>query len=206
MLFGSKSFYGIYVNSNSQNPIEECENGVPYVITEWACNNISPNASTFEWSNGSSVAVPEFTAEGTYSLTVTDLNGCTATGELVVSFEEYKSISGYAWVDNPMFNDNVADNGDDRYEGIVVNLYTATGVFQESTISDMDGNYLFGNLTEGEYYIETELPTGYIYLEANVGLNDFIDNDIDPTTGRSAFITVGDCNANNAIGIGLKEQ
>ena len=186
-------------------PLLECDNGIPSVISEFDCGFSGTNL-TFTWSNGFATPVPRFLDEGTYSLTVTDNAGCIAIGELEVNFEEFFDIQGVAWVDNPMFNDNVLDPNDDLYEGLMIRLFDVTGIQIEETLSNAQGQYQFSSLQVGDYYIECDLPANFSFLEMGAGIIASQDSDIDPLTGRSRTITVGDCNRNNDIGIGLKEN
>ncbi len=54
--------------------------------------NTTNTATTYEWSNGSTDASIQATEAGTYSVTATDCNGCTATDEVVVSMDNSEII------------------------------------------------------------------------------------------------------------------
>ena len=51
--------------------------------------------------------------------------------------------------------------------------------------TNSDGNYLFDNLTPGNYAVQFVAPTGYQLTTKDAGGNDNKDSDADPTTGKT---------------------
>ncbi|MEI2421217.1 SdrD B-like domain-containing protein, partial [Arthrospira platensis SPKY2] len=57
--------------------------------------------------------------------------------------------------------------------------------------TDSNGLYLFQNLQAGDYIVEFDLPTGFVFSPFKVGGNNNVDSDADPTNGRSPVISLG---------------
>lgn len=85
--------------------------------------------------------------------------------------------------------DGVQQTGEPPLAGVTVRLLDKDGVFLDSRVTDSDGLYLFDALLPGSYFIEFVMPVGYELSPQNVGDDDH-DSDADPTTGRTAKITV----------------
>ncbi|MEZ4864078.1 MAG: SdrD B-like domain-containing protein [Caldilineaceae bacterium] len=74
------------------------------------------------------------------------------------------------------------DPGEAGINGVIVQLYTAEGVFITETVTTNGGNYLFNNLPPGDYYLVFINPlTEGIWTVANAGSDDAIDSDPNST-------------------------
>jgi hypothetical protein len=93
--------------------------------------------STYFWSNNTSAQTLSVTSTGTYSVVVTDQNGCTATDDIFVEFtvglQEPATASAFKVIPNPN-NGRFILSGKETYsESILVRIFDAQGalVFQE---------------------------------------------------------------------------
>jgi hypothetical protein len=98
-------------------------------------------------------------------------------------------VQGTAWSD--------ADAGgtwggsEDGKEGIFVNLYDAEKTWIAATTTDSEGEYEFGDLDPGNYYVVFTQPEDSTFTELDVGSNDAIDSDAD-AFGRTETVTIED--------------
>ena len=68
----------------------------------------------------------------------------------------------------------------------------------------MDGRYSFGRLLIGEYILEVIPPAGRDFVEKqDPNVNDFMDSDVDPSTGRTDILEVG-CTSFSSTHVGIK--
>ena len=137
----------------------------------------------FAWSNGEVTAAITNLAEDTYTVTITDFNGCAQTQEAIVNkLENCKSNPPNP--PNPEIDETVGDlnniytpNGDgvndtwvlgidlDSFDSVglrIVNIY-GTEVFKvDDYNNEWDGTYRDSkdNLPEGSYYFQVDLTRG----------------------------------------------
>ncbi|MEZ6195476.1 MAG: SdrD B-like domain-containing protein [Planctomycetota bacterium] len=84
----------------------------------------------------------------------------------------------------------VQDAGEPGVGGVLVFLLDANGVpTGETTITALDGSYGF-MVPPGTWSVSFQLPAGYRFTVANIGLDD-LDSDADPATGATPPVTVG---------------
>ncbi len=102
------------------------------------------------------------------------------------------SIGDFVWED--IDGDGIQDPSEPGLGGVVVTLYTSSGVqvAQQVTLDNTSGTpgfYTFTGVTAGSYYIEFSIPSpaldGYVFTLANQGSDDTVDSDADPLTGRT---------------------
>jgi len=123
--------------------------------------------------------------------------------EVVIPVPEPESviIGDRVWYDNNGDGAQGAVADEPGVEGVAVTLFNAdgmlatdlTGSIVEPQRTDGDGNYLFENLPEGDYYVVFDLgtlPDGYQATKPNtndqsLAANDQNDSDGDPVTGRT---------------------
>lgn len=90
----------------------------------------------------------------------------------------------------------------------------ADGVFEteddliRTQTTGESGFYGFSNLAAGQYQVAVEPGQGYRLTQANVGTNDAIDSDVDPTSGLTdtIFLLAGQFRDNIDAGISLDDQ
>ena len=137
---------------------------------------IANGGGTYLWSNGLgtndsvSISLP-----GTYTVTVTRLNGCQSVATTTVLEAQYGSISGLAWDDN---NDDGIQNNLESHIGLTkVYLYDSiTNSLLDSTLTDSNGKYSFDTLFSGTYKLKFAIPLGSLISKQNIGL-DNLDSD-----------------------------
>ncbi|MBL0246158.1 MAG: T9SS type A sorting domain-containing protein [Chitinophagales bacterium] len=126
----------------------------------------------------------------TYFVQIIDIanDGCN----LIVSGEVFCDATKSA-IGNRVFNDangnGVQDPTEGGLEGVTVYLYTTDNNLVATTITDVNGFYLFNNLDLGSYYISVGILPSYIISPANAGGNPALDSDID-ATGRTPNFTL----------------
>ncbi len=185
-------------------PFIDCFNNEMMGGLEFSCEY---DPVTIEWFDGSTDFRVPIPSEGEYALTITDDTGCSQ--EFVVLFdEEIRTIGGVVWSDNPIYDDNEYDVGlEDGIPGLTVNLYDVANLnnILDTRVTDMDGRYSFERLMQGEYILEVIPPAGREFVEKqDPNVNDFLDSDVDPSTGRTDVLEVG-CTSFNSTHIGIKQ-
>ncbi|WP_169308519.1 SdrD B-like domain-containing protein [Nitratifractor salsuginis] len=90
------------------------------------------------------------------------------------------SIGDYVWMD-----DNMNGLQDDNHpmSGVHVVLHRADGSVVAETDTNSSGQYYFGNLEAGDYYVSFD--DQYYYTDPNVGSDDTIDSDVNRSTFRT---------------------
>ncbi len=87
-------------------------------------------------------------------------------------------------------NDGIQDAGENGVPGVVVVLYNAAGAPMDSTVTDINGNYAFNNLADGNYTVGFyNLPASYNITTTNAGGNPATDSDPNGG-GRTATVSV----------------
>ncbi len=101
---------------------------------------------------------------------------------------QFAEVGDYVWIDTN--GNGILDLGEHPLEGVTVTLYTAGNVLVDSILTDQYGQYLFGGITPGEYYIVFSDLAGYSRtLKTRVRMMKF-DSDGNPTTGRTTNFTL----------------
>ena len=101
---------------------------------------------------------------------------------------EEASIGDYVWLDDN--RNGIQDEGEVGKAGVTVNLYDCQDVLLATTVTDENGYYLFSGLMPGDYYVEFVLPFGYVFSPQDQGMDDAIDSDADPITGKAICTTL----------------
>ncbi|MDP3583308.1 MAG: SdrD B-like domain-containing protein, partial [Ignavibacteria bacterium] len=98
------------------------------------------------------------------------------------------SLGDKVWEDTN--HNGIQDNGENGIANVTVKLYTCADVLVATTTSNPSGNYLFNNLTAGDYYVVFVKPNGMIFTFQNSGSDDAIDSDVDITNGKTICTTL----------------
>ncbi|MEW6050724.1 MAG: SdrD B-like domain-containing protein [Candidatus Zixiibacteriota bacterium] len=101
---------------------------------------------------------------------------------------EIAAIGDFVWHDLNL--DGIQDVGEPGIPGVTVRLYDCGGQLVGTTSTDVNGYYLFGDLTPGSYFVEFVLPSGFVFSPQDQGANDAVDSDADVTTGRTICTTL----------------
>ncbi len=99
------------------------------------------------------------------------------------------SIGDYVWFDRN--NNGLQDLDENGVPGVMVELYNSNDVLISSVMTDVEGKYIFSNLSAGNYYVSfNNLPMGYRLTLQNVGNDNSLDSDPDPNTGKTAILNL----------------
>jgi uncharacterized repeat protein (TIGR01451 family) len=110
------------------------------------------------------------------------------------------SIGDRLW--NDLNGNGIQDIGEPGYQGMWVGLFDCSGNLLSSKITDMNGNYLFTNLSAGNYYVEFALPNGYVFSPKNQGSNNALDSDVN-SNGKTDCFTLASGENNLTIDAGV---
>lgn len=126
------------------------------------------------------------------------------------SNQKYFSDKLLVWLDGN--NNGLFDAGESGIPGVQVILEGAgaDGTFGSddditaTKTTNARGHYRFLNLAGGDYKVSLgALPGGLNYAMPNVGGNEGIDSDINPSTGTTDVITLAPSQVNSKVDIGL---
>ncbi|MDD3328251.1 MAG: SdrD B-like domain-containing protein, partial [Zoogloea sp.] len=136
-------------------------------------------------------------------ISVTVTPGETNSGNVFVD-ERSAAIGDKVWLDSNA--NGVQDAGEPGIAGVTVKLLDSTGGVVSTSTTDASGNYLFSNLTPGDYAVQVVLPTGYFASSKDQGGNDALDSDIDPTTGKTINTTLSAGETDRSWDAGLYQK
>ncbi|MBP7627364.1 MAG: carboxypeptidase regulatory-like domain-containing protein, partial [Zoogloea sp.] len=136
-------------------------------------------------------------------ISVTVLPGQTNSGNVFVD-ERSAAIGDKVWLDSNA--NGVQDAGEAGIAGVTVKLLDSAGGVLSTSTTDASGNYLFSNLTPGDYAVQVVLPTGYFASSKDQGGNDALDSDIDPTTGKTINTTLSAGETDRSWDAGLYQK
>lgn len=112
------------------------------------------------------------------------------------------SLGNFVWIDTN--GNGVQDAGEPGVEGVTVTLYDASGKTLATTTTDEDGAYSFTDLVPGTYSVGfSKLPSGTTFTTADTGSDDALDSDADPSTGKTASVTLVSGDNNTTLDAGL---
>jgi hypothetical protein len=100
------------------------------------------------------------------------------------------SLGDKVW--NDLDNDGVQDAGEPGVAGVTVTLYAGDGTtVSTTTVTDAFGNYIFNNLSAGNYVIGFGTAAGFIRSSNQfTGTSYYDDNNANPSTGKTPLLTL----------------
>jgi hypothetical protein len=101
---------------------------------------------------------------------------------------ELACLGDYVWHDLNM--DGIQDDGEVGIAEVYVDLMDCNGQVLASTMTDIDGKYLFCDLEAGDYNVHFVLQDGYVFSPMDQGGDDAVDSDADPSTGMTVCTTL----------------
>jgi hypothetical protein len=139
--------------------------------------NAGGSFSDYDWSNGANTAEVTFTTSGTYTLTVTDTNGCSTSDvinveiwPLGVNQVEATTMSVYPNPSTGIFNLTLGNVPADQVELVVLNVNgqvvtTSTAAASNGIITDVID---LGNAASGIYFLQVNINGSVSTLRLNV--------------------------------------
>ncbi|MCG8327749.1 MAG: carboxypeptidase regulatory-like domain-containing protein, partial [Chitinophagales bacterium] len=163
---------------------------------------------TYEWNTGATTASITVSPiiNTTYTVTVTDTNGCEDTDQVEVTVNQdlCTSLGDFVW--NDLDADGIQDGGEPGVEGVTVNLKDDNGNVIETTTTDNTGFYEFTDLVPGTYSVQFVLPGGYQFSPLDAGGDDALDSDADPNmSGMTATTTLAAGDNDPTLDAGIYE-
>jgi len=115
-------------------------------------------------------------------------------------------VGDFIWDDLNSNNDQ--DDGEPGVPGVTIQLVDAanTSTVIDATSSDSYGAYHFKFVDPGNYRIKVlNLPGGYQFVSQNSGASDYVDSDVDQTSGISDQFTISTNTFNTSIDAGIEQ-
>jgi len=108
--------------------------------------------------------------------------GYTPIGQSLIA-----AINGSVWFDENQ--DGFMNNSEVKMKEVTVRLYDSNFNVIETIQTDLSGDYTFGNLTPGDYFIQFDSPSGYSYTSYSMGSNSDFDSEVfDMNVGMTQMI------------------
>ncbi len=105
------------------------------------------------------------------------------------------TLGNYVWFDKN--SDGIQDANEQGLAGVMVTLYNNAGTAIAITTTNVNGEYLFTGLADGNYSTGfTNLPAGFDFTTASL-TNTANGSDADRTSGRTATVTLNAGNRND---------
>jgi protocatechuate 3,4-dioxygenase beta subunit len=114
------------------------------------------------------------------------------------------SVGDRVWLDTN--GDGVQDAGEPGVSNVLVTLYNSSNVAVRSTYTDVNGNYLFTDVTPGTYTVGVSLPPAFVFSPNTGAVSGATNSDIIPATGKTASFTVNAGDQITYVDAGIKKQ
>ena len=141
------------------------------------------------WSTGEFGASITGLSSGEYDVLVVDDNGCTATDTVQLYIPA--CTGGKIWED--VDRDGCQDGGEFGIAGVNMSLFGVDiwgNDIIDSTLTAINGEYIFENLPPGEYIVFMDIPSGYTVTEPGLCNDDFNDSDFDESGVVDYLVTL----------------
>ena len=170
---------------------------------------ICAQATGFAWSgpngftsNSPTPAILTATTamSGTYFITCTNANGCTATASAMVTVQACNNVVGdFVWNDTD--KDGVQDATEAGVQGVTVTLYNSSNTAVATTMTDAFGEYSFTYVAVGSYTVGfSNLPAYYVFTTQSTSNDTGSDAN---TSGRTNAFTVTAGTSNYSLDAGI---
>lgn len=114
------------------------------------------------------------------------------------------SVGDRVWLD--INADGVQDAGEPGVSNVLVTLYNNSGVAVRYTYTDVNGLYLFTDVTPGTYTVGMALPPAFVFTTNTGAVSVANNSDIIAATGRTAAFTVNAGDQITYVDGGIKNQ
>jgi len=114
------------------------------------------------------------------------------------------SVGDRVWLD--LNGDGVQDAAEPGVSNVLVTLYNSSNVAVRSTYTNVNGNYLFTDVTPGSYTVGVSLPPAFVFSPNNGAVSGTTNSDVVPATGRTASFTVNAGDQITYVDAGIKTQ
>ncbi len=213
---GENGIEGVTLNllDNSGNPVDDPNNpGTPYTVVtgadgSYVFENLIPGDYVVEvippamynispQSQGGDVTVDSDFSSVNQRTSIITLNSGDTTADIDSGLYRTASIGDKVWRDDE--RDGIQADWEPGLEGVTVELLDGSGNPVDNpnnpgtaytVVTETDGNYIFENLTPGDYQVKFTPPSDHNPSEKNQGGDDTKDSDIDTTTLTTDTITV----------------
>ncbi len=188
----------------TEAPLEVCEIVVlsPILDCEGATGSLEvilpQDSITVLWNTGETSPIISNLEAGTYEVTLTGFENCIA--QCAVTLDAPNSMGDFVWYD--VLANGIQDSLEYGIEGVEIQLFDSANNLMATTVSDIEGYYIFEDLPDGYYNIyvvDSFSNLGFTSLDTGL---DYLDSDIDPATGWSALVelTGGVCYTDLDVG------
>jgi uncharacterized protein (DUF2141 family) len=188
----------VVVTQNITPPVANAGNDVQILCGSTSTVLTATGVGTYAWSTGDLTASATVNAAGTYTVTVTAANGCTATDEVTVTVATCGSIGDYVWADTN--GDGIQDATETGINGVTITLTLPNGTTQTTVtandpITGLPGWYEFTDLPAGNYTVTVGTdPNGGTLSTA--GIDNVVlgvgENYVDADFGFTTLGSIGD--------------
>ena len=148
---------------------------------------------TFSWSNGATTEDLSNLTAGTYTVTVTDANGCTASSSATITQPTKYTIGNLVWLD--LNGNGVQDGGAEvGVSDVTVTLYKASNNTQVGqTTTNGSGIYSF-EVCPDTYYVIFGTKNGYNRTTSSGAVTVTTNSDASIVDGKTPNFTVSTSN------------
>ena len=144
----------------------------------------------YQWSNGETSKDLTNISSGTYSLTVTDDNGCVVEAFIFVANKPCAELGNYVWED--LNYNGLQEINETPIFGMAVYLKDINGNIIDETTTSETGFYLFSDLEAGDYQIQFSTFGDFVVTKHLQGDDSDTDSDVDPVTFMSVAVNLSE--------------